>query len=110
MRNRTLALALAGLMVAARGQAEHSKWPSASLEQRAAERGPIRTQLEAALAVPAIEITARVVEVEEARAAALGPPSSPPPRSRIPWGVWVLVGLLSLYAALLEWGRGWSNM
>jgi hypothetical protein len=81
MPNRTLALALVGLTVAPCARAEDVKWPSSNLEQRAAERGPIRTQVEAALAAPAI-----------------------------PWGVWVLVGLLSLYAMLLEWGRGWSNI
>jgi hypothetical protein len=48
--------------------------------------------------------------VSMARRQALGPSSRSSTRSRIPWGVWVLVGLLSLYAALLEWGRGWSNM
>ena len=109
MRNRTLALALAGLMVAARGQAEDSKWPSASLEQRAAERGPIRAQLEAARAAPAIEVTAQAVEVEQTRSAALGPPSTPPPRSRIPWGVWVVLGLASLFVAFLEWAQGLKN-
>ena len=109
MPNRTLALALAGLMVAARVEAEEPKWPSAGLEQRAAERGPIRTHLEAALAAPAIEVTARVVDVEDARAAAQGPPSSPPPRSRIHWGVWVVLGLASLFVAFLEWAQGLKN-
>jgi hypothetical protein len=108
MPNRTLALALVGLTVAPCARAEDVKWPSSNLEQRAAERGPIRTQVEAALAAPAIEVTAEVVD--EARRQALGQSSSPPKRSRIPWGVWVLVGLLSLYAMLLEWGRGWSNI
>jgi len=106
--NGTLVLSLAGLMVVPCAQAEESKWPSSSLEQRAAERGPIRMQVEAALTVSAGAITAQ--EADEARRQARGSSSSSSTRSRIPWGVWVLVGLLSLCALLAEWGRGWSNM
>lgn len=108
MPNRTLALALVGLTMAPCAQAQESKWPSAQLEQRAAERGPIRAQLEAALAVPAIEVTAQVVEETGRQAVAPSPSASKP--WRIPWGVWVAVGLLSLYAMFVEWGRGWSKI
>ena len=105
MPNRTLALALAGLMAAPCGQAEESKWPSPRLEQRAAERGPIRTQVEAALSAHASVLT-----VQEAEAARRPGPPSPPTGFRIPVIAWILIGLGSLLVAWHEWAQGWSKM
>lgn len=96
MPNKRLALALAGLVtVTPCGWAEESEPAGPRLERRAAERGPIRQQLEAALAVPASAITAQAVE--EARRAARGASSTATGTRTHPL-IWVLIGLACLFA------------
>lgn len=107
MLGKALALALAGLMAAAVPlRADEPAWPTGRLEQRAAERGPIRSQLEAALAVPVAEVTAQAAA---ARREAAGPSSSQGRSSGVPGLVWVLIGLASLLALWAEWARAWSK-
>ena len=109
MLGKALALALAGLVAAAVPlRADEPAWPTGRLERRAAERGPIRSQLEAALAVPVAEVTAQAVAA--ARRQAAGPSSSQGRSSGVPGFVWVLIGLASLLALWAEWARGWSKI
>ena len=109
MPSRGLALALAGLMTAtAPARADEPVWPTGRLEQRAAERGPIRSRLEDALAVPARELTGQAVTA--ARAEAAGQSSSQGRSSSVRPLVWVLIGLACLYALWLEYARGWSKI
>jgi hypothetical protein len=108
MAQKTLSLALAGLMmVAPCGQAEEPGWPDPRLQRRADERGPIRTQIEAALAVPAKAITAQAVEA--ARREARGQSSSSK-GSSIPGWAWALIVPASLFALWHEWAKGWSKI
>jgi hypothetical protein len=107
MPRSVLAMALAGLMmIGPCGQAGESESARSRLERRAAERGPIRKQIEAALAVPASVITAEAVEGarREARRS-----SSSSTRSSVRPLVWVLIGLVCLYAMWHEWASGWSK-
>lgn len=104
MWRTTLAVLLAALTLTPRVRADEPEWPNPRLEQRAAERGPIRTQMEAALSAEARVVT----EAEAREARRLGPPSARG-GGHIPWYVWVGVGLLSLFVMWQELARGWSN-
>jgi hypothetical protein len=107
MPTKPVALALASLMLIAPGARADESAARSRLEQRTAERGPIRQQLEAALAVPATAIAAEVAEDARGQARrASGAWNAP----RIHPLVWVAIGLACVYAALREWGRGWSNL
>jgi hypothetical protein len=78
------------------------------LERRAAERGPIRSRLEAALAVPVGEVTAHGVAAGRREAAG---PSSPQGRSSsVPGFVWVLIVVGCFLALWSKWAEGWSKM
>lgn len=107
MSHRSLALALAVLMMAPCGQAEEPAWPSSRLKQRAGERGPIRTQIEAALAAPAGVVTAQAVEAARREARKTGPGSS---GSSIPGWVWALIVVGGILALLHEYGKAWSKI
>jgi hypothetical protein len=109
MPSKGLALALAGLMTAAApAQADEPVWPTERLERRAAERGPIRSRLEDALAVPARELTAHAVEA--ARAEAAGQSSSQGRSSSVRPLVWVLIGLASLFALCWKFASDFSKI
>lgn len=107
MSSKALALALAGLTAAAPLRAEDPVWPTSRLERRAAERGPIRSQLEAALGPPTRELTAQAVEAGRRESARLS--SSHGGSSFVRPLVWVLIGLACVYALLVEWGQAWSR-
>jgi hypothetical protein len=101
-------IALAGLLtIAATGRAAEPVAASSRLERRAAERGPIRKQLEAALATPVVEIAA---EARDASLVAARRAASQASSDSIPVFVWVLIGLASLFVLMWEFGQGWSKM
>jgi hypothetical protein len=107
MPRKGIALALAGLLtIASTGRAEGPVPSSSRLEQRAAERGPIRRQVEAALATPVAEIAAQALD---ASLEVADQTTSQGSSGSIPWFVWVLIGLASLYALMLKAGRAWSK-
>lgn len=108
MPSKGLALTLSGLLAAAApAHADEPAFAAPRLERRAAERGPIRRHLEAALATPAVEIAAQALDAsrEDARQA-LSPASS----SSLSWRVGTLLVLASLVAIWMAWARGWREI
>lgn len=107
MSPKPLALALAGLTAIAPCSRADEGSARARLERRAAERGPIRQRVEAALTVPATVIAAEAVEAARGQASRRSATSTGP---RIHPAVWVLIGLACVLAALYQYGRAWSQI
>jgi hypothetical protein len=108
MSNAGLVLILALAAEPSGHHAEATVLPGARLHQRAAERGPVRIRLEAALAATASDLAVQAVDAARTEAAAA--PSTSTPSPHVPALVWLLVGLASVFVLLYEWGRAWSKI
>ena len=107
MPSKGLPAALASLLTIAGTSRADEPSSVASLEQRAAERGPIRKQLEAARAALVVEASPRPsLAREPARRAASRQGSS----GSMPFGAWALVTLAVLVVAYLWWAGQWAQI